>query len=101
MPFEVCKLGYASQGNEFSYFMLIPSNFVLNRTSRVNEHVIFPFLHSTCNLTSEDDMFTTVEIPDVLPSELPPGADFSYAAGEFTEIYWPTPGALLCPHDQR
>eukprot|EP01122_Echinamoeba_exundans_P012048 TRINITY_DN4961_c0_g1_i1.p1 TRINITY_DN4961_c0_g1~~TRINITY_DN4961_c0_g1_i1.p1 ORF type:complete len:392 (+),score=57.30 TRINITY_DN4961_c0_g1_i1:31-1206(+) len=87
LPFEICRLGYACQGNEFSYFMLIPSNFILNRTSRVGEHVLFPFLHNTCNAVSEDDIFTSVEIPDVLPSDLPPGADFSYAAGDFVEIY--------------
>lgn len=31
LVFEIAKLGYTSQGNEFSVFMLIASNFVLNR----------------------------------------------------------------------
>jgi carnosine N-methyltransferase len=30
LPFEVASLGFRSQGNEFSYYMLIGSNFVLN-----------------------------------------------------------------------
>jgi carnosine N-methyltransferase len=75
--------------------MLIPSNFILNRTSRIGEHVIFPFLHNTCNAISEEDVFTTAEIPDVLPSDLPAGADFSYAAGDFVEIYSSQPGTLF------
>jgi len=31
LSFEIAKKGYHCQGNEFSYFMLIPSNFFLNR----------------------------------------------------------------------
>lgn len=31
LVFEIAKLGYTSQGNEFSVFMLIASNFVLNK----------------------------------------------------------------------
>lgn len=31
LVFEVAKLGYTSQGNEFSVFMLIASNFILNK----------------------------------------------------------------------
>jgi len=31
LVFEIAKLGFTSQGNEFSVFMLIASNFVLNK----------------------------------------------------------------------
>ena len=31
LAFEIARLGYSCQGNEFSYFMLITSNFILNR----------------------------------------------------------------------
>jgi len=31
LVFEIARLGYTSQGNEFSVFMLIASNFVLNK----------------------------------------------------------------------
>lgn len=72
--------------------MLIPSNFILNRTQRISEHVLFPFLHNTSNVVTEDDLFATVEVPDILPSQLPEGADFSYAAGDFVEIYSQQPG---------
>ena len=36
MPYECAKRGYASQGNEFTYFMLLGSNFMLNRTRFCN-----------------------------------------------------------------
>lgn len=31
LPLEICLRGYQSMGNEFSYFMLILSNFILNK----------------------------------------------------------------------
>jgi carnosine N-methyltransferase len=30
LVFEFAARGYRSQGNEFAYFMLLPSNFILN-----------------------------------------------------------------------
>ena len=32
-------------------------------------------------------MLKRVQIPDVLPSDLPPGSNFSLVAGEFEEVY--------------
>ncbi len=32
-------------------------------------------------------MLRAISIPDVLPSDLPPGSDFSLVAGDFEEIY--------------
>ena len=33
LVFEFAKEGYTAQGNEFSYFMLLISNYLLNSTS--------------------------------------------------------------------
>jgi carnosine N-methyltransferase len=31
IPFDLAKEGFSAQGNEFSYFMLIASDFILNQ----------------------------------------------------------------------
>ena len=81
-------MGYSAQGNEFSYFMLIASNFLLNNTERANQYTVHPYIHSFCNNFSEQDAFTAISIPDVNPQELiSPGTDFSMVAGEFIEVY--------------
>ncbi|PKI82655.1 hypothetical protein MVES_003460 [Malassezia vespertilionis] len=87
LAFDLAMLGFSVQANEFSYFMLIPSHFILNNSTRVHEHVVYPFVHSVSNWRSATEMLAPVEIPDVLPSTLPEDAEFSMAAGSFVEVY--------------
>lgn len=87
LAFDFAMRGYCAQGNEFSYFMLIPAHFLLNNTESVGEHVIYPYVHSTSNWRTAHDLLEGVRIPDVLPSSLAPGSDFSMVAGEFVEVY--------------
>lgn len=87
LAFEYAAQGYSCQGNEFSFYMLLASHYVLNKTSRVDEHVIYPFVHSSSNWKTADDMLRPVRIPDVLPSSLPQTSEFSMVAGEFCEVY--------------
>jgi len=87
LPFEIAKKGYICQGNEFSYFMLVGGNFILNRTQSIEMYSIYPYIHQVSNNLTSEHQLREIKIPDVLPSELPPNADFSYAAGDFTEIY--------------
>ena len=80
--------GYAAQGNEFSYFMLVASNFILNMNQNTEEIEIQPFIHTFCNTFAENDPFEVYKIPDVSPAEnILPGHDFSMVAGEFVEVY--------------
>ena len=37
------------QGNEFSYYMLLTSSFMLNHCERAQEWTIFPWALSSCN----------------------------------------------------
>ena len=68
--------------------MLYGSNFILNCAEEKEQFVIYPFIHSASNHDNEDDMFRSVRVPDKLALEVvPDDADFSMAAGEFTEIY--------------
>jgi len=87
LPLEICLRGYACQGNEWSYFMLVTGNFMLNKVNKLNHYTIYPYVHQTSNLFCKEDQFRPVVIPDILPCQLPPNADFSCAAGDFVEIY--------------
>ena len=88
LVYDFAVEGYASQGNEFSYFMLIASNFILNLIEEKEQFTIQPFIHNFSNLFEEKDPFEAYQIPDVNPSsEMPPESDFSMVAGEFVEVY--------------
>ncbi|PWN49718.1 N2227-domain-containing protein [Violaceomyces palustris] len=88
LAFDLATHGYSCQGNEFSFYMLLTSHFILNKTTRPNEHVIYPFIHSSSNWRSAGDMLRPIQIPDILPAGfIPPEADFSMVAGEFVEVY--------------
>ncbi|KAJ2634781.1 hypothetical protein GGF40_003997 [Coemansia sp. RSA 1286] len=89
LAYEICCRGFSSQGNEFSYFMLFASNFVLNKSTEVNQHAIYPFVHQFSNVVHREDQMRKIMVPDVLPSNLPfaQSAEFSMTAGDFIEIY--------------
>ncbi|CAD6914044.1 unnamed protein product [Tilletia controversa] len=87
LAWEFARLGYSCQGNEFSFYMLVASHFVLNETRCAGEHVLYPNVHSASNWTSARDMLQAVLVPDVVPSDLPDGVDFSMVVGEFVEVY--------------
>ncbi|SJX63325.1 uncharacterized protein SRS1_14145 [Sporisorium reilianum f. sp. reilianum] len=87
LAFEYAAQGYSCQGNEFSFYMLLASHYILNKSTQVDEHVIYPFVHSSSNWRTADDMLRPIRIPDVLPSSLPQTSEFSMVAGEFCEVY--------------
>lgn len=87
LPYEVIQRGYSCQGNEFSHFMLLSSYYILNRTTQIGEHTIYPYIHSFSNMRSSETVLKGFKVPDVLPSELPTGPAFSLVAGDFEEIY--------------
>ncbi|TFK32167.1 N2227-like protein-domain-containing protein [Crucibulum laeve] len=87
LAYDIASIGFACQGNEFSHYMLLSSYFILNRTDAINKHTFHPYVHSFSNVASRPAMLHAVSIPDVLPSALPAGSDFSLVAGDFEEIY--------------
>jgi len=87
LAYDVAKLGFSCQGNEFSHYMLLASFFILNRTQQVHQHTIYPYVHSLSNIPNRAAMLKRVQIPDVLPSDLPPWSNFSLVAGDFEEVY--------------
>lgn len=53
----------------------------------MRQHTIYPYVHSLSNIPNRAAMLKRVQIPDILPSDLPPGSSFSLVAGDFEEVY--------------
>ncbi|KAJ2932842.1 hypothetical protein H1R20_g4243, partial [Candolleomyces eurysporus] len=87
LAWDVAKLGFSCQGNEFSHYMLLSSYFILNRTESIGQHKLYPYVHSFSNVPNRQAMLREVSLPDVSPSSLPPTSNFSLVAGDFEEIY--------------
>lgn len=68
LALEISCLGFISQGNEFSYYMMICSSFILNHTQTVEEWIIHPWVHSNCNSLSDSDQLRPVLVPDIHPA---------------------------------
>ncbi|CAL9194458.1 unnamed protein product [Musa hybrid cultivar] len=68
LALEISCLGFVSQGNEFSYYMMICSSFILNYTQVAGEWTIYPWIHSNCNSLSDSDQLRSVSFPDIHPS---------------------------------
>ncbi|CAM9860404.1 unnamed protein product [Lampetra planeri] len=87
LAWEITRLGYSCQGNEFSLFMLFTSHYILNRCHEVDSVRLYPWVLQFSNTRRAWDRVRPVLVPDVDPSALPPGADFSMSAGDFLEVY--------------
>jgi carnosine N-methyltransferase len=84
------------QGNEFSFHMLLASDFILNACTADRPFRIAPWLGPTRNLVSSLDTTRQISIPDVDPVSMLDGdgeiedekrPEFSMAAGEFAGVY--------------
>ncbi|PVU91826.1 hypothetical protein BB561_004185 [Smittium simulii] len=97
LAFEIASLDFYCQGNEFSYLMLIVSNYILNFCTEPDSLTVYPFVHDFSNVMKASDQFRKVTIPDVAPcSLLSENSDnFSMAGGDFLEIYKNDYGGLL------
>ncbi|KAH9474496.1 Carnosine N-methyltransferase [Psilocybe cubensis] len=87
LSFDVAQMGFACQANEFSHYMLLASYFILNKTDQVKQHTFYPYVHSFSNAPNRESILQAISIPDVRPSDLPAGSDFSLVAGDFEEIF--------------
>lgn len=97
---DVVKAGFWCQGNEFSYHMLLASNFVLNHCKYAHNYSIFPYLHKASHLVKRLNQLRPVTIPDVLPTEIhdlmaakpsiPYDDLMSMTAGSFIDLYGPS-----------
>lgn len=60
LAFEIAARGFNCQGNEFNLFMLIVSFYVLNHCKKVDEFVVYPWIHQYCNNLSAEYQMTGV-----------------------------------------
>lgn len=87
LALEISCLGFISEGNEFSYYMMICSSFILNHSQTVGEWTIYPWIHSNCNSLSDSDQLRPVSIPDIHPASAGITEGFSMCGGDFVEVY--------------
>ena len=90
LMYEIAKLGFKSQGNEFSYYMLLCSNYIFNNTTKKEEFILQPLIHSFSNIFNEETPFKKISIPDEnLGEELSKTdtGEMSMVAGEFCRVY--------------
>ena len=87
LAFEIAQAGFICEGNEFSYYTLVCSSFVLNCFEAEEEWALHPWVHNTCNVGRDEDQVRMVRVPVVLPlpNTIPHG--FSMCAGDFLEVY--------------
>eukprot|EP00760_Papus_ankaliazontas_P017646 PhM_4_TR1735/c0_g1_i1/m.102225/K19787/CARNMT1; carnosine N-methyltransferase len=95
LSFEISLQGFCSQGNEFSYHMLIAGHYILNHVVESEVHAIYPFADTSINNVSRAEQMRCVMVPDKSASEMLqerlsagcPVGEFSMIAGEFVEVY--------------
>jgi carnosine N-methyltransferase len=69
LALEICREGYSVQGNEFSLYMLLASDFILNGGIATPDTplIISPWLLETRNVHETTDPVRTISVPDVDP----------------------------------
>ncbi|CAI6336254.1 unnamed protein product [Periconia digitata] len=95
LVFDICRAGFAVEGNEISYHELMASSLVLNHIKKPGQFTIAPFALSSSNHLSRADQFRTYAIPDVHPGTelsntndpIPPFERMSMASGDFCVLY--------------
>ncbi|XP_055904450.1 carnosine N-methyltransferase isoform X2 [Eupeodes corollae] len=87
LAYELACRGYFCEGNEFSYFMLIASNFVLNQCTIENQFTLYPWVHQYVNNLRKCDQVAPIKFPDVCPLKSPPKGEIMITAGDFLQVY--------------
>ena len=87
---DLVLAGYAAEGNEWSYLMLISSNLMLN-CDPGSAWDIHPYCIDSSNVERREDMMRPVRVPDVVPAtvldaELDPDT-MQMTGGDFVEVY--------------
>jgi len=69
LAFEVCRAGYAVEGNEISYHQLMMSNWALNHHPTAGGFDLSPWALSYSNHLSRSNQLQKVSIPDLAPGQ--------------------------------
>ncbi|KAL3229303.1 hypothetical protein MRX96_023620 [Rhipicephalus microplus] len=65
----------------------MPSFLTLLGAKGTNLHIVYPWVHQYYNHMASTDQIRPAQFPDANPSDVPPEAQFSMAAGNFVEVY--------------
>jgi hypothetical protein len=57
-----------------------------NSTDQVHKYTIYPYIHSFSNAPDHASILRPITVPDILPSSLPAGSDFSLIAGDSLQV---------------
>ncbi|KAK4056676.1 hypothetical protein OIO90_002228 [Microbotryomycetes sp. JL221] len=88
LPWEIIRLGFSCQANEFSLYMIIASSLFLNNAERIDQYTLYPHVHTFSNTRNKQDLLKAITLPDVLATDTNASqGDFSFAAGDWLEIY--------------
>ncbi|CRK86251.1 CLUMA_CG000129, isoform A [Clunio marinus] len=87
LVYEISLRGFFCEGNEFSLFMLIASNFILNRCLMDNQFEIYPFCHQFVNNLKREDSLVACRFPDMSAFQNPPKGEMNMIAGDFVQVY--------------
>lgn len=53
----------------------------------MGEYTLHPWATQFCNNMTRDNQTAAVTVPDVVPTDIPAGVQFSMVAGDFVEVY--------------
>lgn len=89
LAWEINRLGFEVQGNEFSLYMLLTSQLIMNKARFPGQYRIVPFAFPLSNHLREGDSLRVVSVPDMTADTGLDhrSGDFSMTAGDFVEIY--------------
>jgi len=87
LPYELANAGFDAQGNEFSYFMLLVSDFILNKREENELFTIHAALSNFNNLFRLETAFEGIKVPDIPTLTIQEGVQLSMVSGEFVEVY--------------
>lgn len=87
LTYEIALRGYYCEGNEFSLFMLVASNFALNNCVLANQYTLYPYVHQYVNNLKNDDQIASITFPDVNLRQFPAKGKFTMVAGDFLKVY--------------
>lgn len=84
-------------GNEFSAYMIMASQYILNGIHEKNMFDIYPWLDRVCNVVKIEDLFQRVKVPDQCATDIlnkkfssiesTDYPKFSMSSGDFIDIY--------------
>ena len=68
LVFEVCRAGFAAEGNEIAFHALLAGNWILNALAPEERLELYPFALGFANQVSREAQLRMVEVPDVHPT---------------------------------